>query len=137
MSMMVTPDVQQQMNRSVQSFLGQVTELARRAAIDALQSTLGDRGARTQVTTSAAPVGRLPGRRGGKRTSADLEALAQRFVTFVRGNPGLRIEQINRTLGTETKDLALPIRKLIASKVIRVRGHQRSTIYFAADSRRA
>jgi hypothetical protein len=78
----------------------------------------------------AAPVGRPRGGRGAKRTAADLEALSEKFATFVKANPGLRIEQINKELGTSTKDLALPIRKLIAEKMVSAKGRKRSTMYF-------
>jgi hypothetical protein len=60
-----------------------------------------------------------------------MEELSERFVAFVRQHPGLRIEQINKQLGTLTKDLALPIRKLVATGMISVRGEKRSTTYFA------
>ena len=75
-------------------------------------------------------VGRPRGGRGAKRTSADLEALSDRFASFVKANPGLRIEQINKQLGTTTKDLALPIRKLISEGVVNAKGQKRSTTYF-------
>jgi predicted transcriptional regulator len=57
--------------------------------------------------------------------------LSKRFVQFVQENPGLRIEQINKQLGTSTSALALPIRKLLASGDISVKGQKRSTAYFA------
>jgi hypothetical protein len=74
--------------------------------------------------------GRPRGGRGAKRTAADLEALSEKFAAFVKANPGLRIEQINKELGTMTKDLALPIRKLLANKEISAKGQKRSTTYF-------
>ena len=46
-------------------------------------------------------------------------------------HPGLRIEQINKEIGTSTKDLALPIRKLVAEKRVKVKGKKRSTTYYA------
>jgi hypothetical protein len=131
-------DFQNEMNRTVQGFVAQITELARRAAIDTLESAFGERAARgvAAATTVAAAsagtgrVGRPRGGRGAKRTAADLEALSERVATFVKANPGLRIEQINKELGTTTKDLALPIRKLIADGVINAKGQKRSTTYF-------
>ncbi|MBC7975481.1 MAG: DNA-binding protein, partial [Myxococcales bacterium] len=75
-------------------------------------------------------VGRPRGGRGAKRTAADLDALSDRFASFVKANPGLRIEQINKQLGTTTKDLALPIRKLIGEGQISAKGQKRSTTYF-------
>ena len=75
-------------------------------------------------------VARIAAIGGVKRTSEDIEAMAENFSTFVRENPGLRIEQINKQLGTTTKDLALPIRKLLAEGVITAKGQKRSTTYF-------
>jgi hypothetical protein len=123
------------MNQTVQSFVEEVAALARRAAIAAIASTLGDRGGRAPRGASWGPGGGPRRARNAKRTPAVLDELAERFVTFVRGNPGLRIEQINSRIGTQTKDLALPIRKLIADGVIRVEGHKRSTTYVVAGHR--
>jgi len=138
-------DFQNEMNRTVQGFVAQITELARRAAIDTLESAFGARssgggggrnggGAASAAVALAAAglgrVGRPRGGRGAKRTAADLEALSQRFAAYVKSNPGLRIEQINKELGTSTKDLALPIRKLISEGQISAKGKKRSTTYF-------
>ena len=68
--------------------------------------------------------------RGAKRTSDELDKLPDDFLAFVTKNPGLRIEQINKQLGTTTKDLALPIRKLIAEGALKAKGKKRSTTYF-------
>ena len=130
-------DFQTEMNRTVQDFVAQISELARRAAIDTLDSAFGARGARRGAAAAAVAaltgngrVGRPRGGRGAKRTAADLDALSQQFASFVKSNPGLRIEQINKELGTTTKDLALPIRKLISTGQIGTKGKKRSTVYF-------
>jgi hypothetical protein len=117
-------DFQTEMNRVVADFVSQITELARRAAINTLETALGKGNGRSI---------RLGGGRGrgGKRTSADLDKLAEQFVSFVTKHPGLRIEQINKQLGTSTKDLALPIRKLVADGTVKTKGKKRSTTYFA------
>ena len=133
-------DFQTEMNRVVQGFVAQITELARRAAIDTLESAFGGRTGRAAPAAAAlvasfGRVGRPRGGRGAKRSSADLEALSQRFASFVKANPGLRIEQINKELGTTTKDLALPIRKLISEGVISAKGQKRSTTYFAGKKK--
>ncbi|HEY0993944.1 MAG TPA: hypothetical protein VGD80_43105 [Kofleriaceae bacterium] len=131
-------DFQNDMNHAVESFVAQITELARRAAMNTLESAFGGRagragGARAALAsalTAAARVGRPRGGRGAKRTAEDIEALSSKFASFVKANPGLRIEQINKELGTTTKDLALPIRKLIAERMISAKGNKRSTAYF-------
>jgi hypothetical protein len=131
-------DFQNEMNHAVQSFVTQITELARRAAITTLESAFNGRAGRTGAAPAAVALAtagmarpeRSRGGRGAKRTPADLEALSQNFAAFVKANPGLRIEQINKELGTTTKDLALPIRKLIADGTISAKGQKRSTTYF-------
>jgi hypothetical protein len=135
-------DFQTEMNRTVQGFVAQITELARRAAINTLESAFGERaaggggggggggGAAAAILDGAARVGRPRGGRGAKRTAADLEALSEQVASFISANPGLRIEQINKELGTTTKDLALPIRKLISEGAINAKGQKRSTTYF-------
>jgi hypothetical protein len=121
-------DFQTEMNRVVQGFVAQITDLARRAAIDTLESALkGGRG-KPGITFSGRGRGK-----GIKRSSDELEGLSDKFVDFVKENPGLRIEQINKQLGTSTKDLALPIRKLIAEGALKVKGQKRSTTYFAGS----
>ena len=124
-------DFQTEMNRVVAGFVAQITELARRAAIDTLESALGKRGGNGAVGR----VGRA-GSRGGKRTASELDKLGDRFHDFVSKHPGLRIEQINKQLGTSTKDLALPIRKMIADGTLKTKGEKRSTAYFAGEKKK-
>jgi hypothetical protein len=124
-------DFQTEMNRVVGDFVAQITELAKRAAINTLESALG--GGKGGLSLS---VGR--GRRkGAKRTSADLDQLGDDFHAYVLKNPGLRIEQINKQLGTTTKDLALPIRKMIAEGSLKTKGEKRSTQYFASEKKKS
>jgi hypothetical protein len=125
-------DFQTEMNHTVQGFVSQITELARRAALSTLESAFGGRSGRAVAGPVAAvpQLGRPRGGRSAKRSPEDLEALSTKFASFVKTNPGLRIEQINKELGTTTKDLALPIRKLISEGRIAAKGKKRSTTYF-------
>lgn len=129
-------DFQNEMNRTVQGFVAQISELARRAALETLESAFSERPGRPAArggAVAAAPaapsVGRPRGGKGTKRTQADIDALAERLVSFVKSKPGLRIEQINKELGTTTKDLALPIRKLVGEGYLSSKGQKRSTTY--------
>ena len=123
--------LQSDIQRLVDSFVAQVTELARRAAMNSLETAFGGRGGR-------ATAGSLPraGRgRGAKRTGAELEHLQEEFLAFVTKNPGMRIEQINKQLNTSTKDLQLPIRKLLADGYLKAKGKKRSTTYFPGKAK--
>src|SRR5579862_8305653 len=120
-------DFQSEMNRVVAGFVQQITELARRAAIDTLESALGKHGGASVRVRGGVRA------KGAKRSSNELDKLADSFHGFVVKHPGLRIEQINKQLGTSTKDLALPIRKLISDGAIKTKGEKRSTQYFAGE----
>lgn len=121
--------MQNEMNRVVAQFVAEVTEIAKRAARDQLDAAFGGRGGNGR-SGSTNGMGRGRGR-GVKRTQEDLDQLADKFYEFVKANPGLRIEQINAKLGTTTKDLQLPIRKMIADGEIKAKGKKRSTTYTA------
>ena len=112
------------MHTLIEGFVGQLGELWRRAIADALGGVHGSGNGKSTVR----PGGLA---KGEKRTPESLEKLAEQFVAFVGKHPGLRIEQINKQLGTTTKDLALPIRKLVADRRLKVKGQKRSTTYFA------
>ena len=69
--------------------------------------------------------------KGAKRDPRLLQALTDKLGDYIKKNPGLRIEQIGKALGTPTKDLALPVKKLVAAKKISTKGQKRATTYFA------
>lgn len=123
-------DFETELKGLVQDFVSRIGELARRAAIDTLQQALGGgrsapaavRGGDNGKTTSR--------RRGGRRSSDELNALQDAFLKHVKATPGLRIEEINKALGTTTKDLALRIRKLVADGALKTKGERRGTQYF-------
>ena len=50
-------DFQNEMNRVVQGFVAQITELARRAAIDTLESAFGGRSSGRSAPVAAAQIG--------------------------------------------------------------------------------
>jgi hypothetical protein len=124
------------MDAAVWKFVTEITQVAHRAAVDTLEASFG-RPPPTEARDRS--VGRPRGRRAqrGKRTAAVLKGIAAQFASFVADNPGLRIEQINKKLGTSTAELALPIRMLTAEGAIRMVGKKRSTTYFAANSGKA
>jgi hypothetical protein len=132
------PNYQSEVQKLVDGFVIQLAELWRRQAIDSLTGMEG--GVRGRGRAAAGPamnlgLGRARGR-GAKRTADELDQLADSFLEYVTKNPGLRIEQINKELGTTTKDLQLPIRKLLADGAIKAKGKKRSTAYFPGEGKK-
>ncbi|MCA9680222.1 MAG: hypothetical protein KC464_34655 [Myxococcales bacterium] len=114
------------MDRVIAEFIATITTLAREAAMQSLSQALGDAGANTLRRKGPAAA-----RKGAKRPASEIDETKQRVATFIAQNPGLRIEQINAQLGTTTKELALPLRKLIAERKVTTKGAKRATVYFA------
>lgn len=121
------PDLTKEITQCLNAFVFDISQLAKHSAASAVERAL----TRELAGPQRRPPGRLRGTERPKRSQADLDELASRFLAYVRLAPGLRIEQINRQLGTQTKDMALPIRKLIASGHVTTKGAKRSTTYFA------
>lgn len=118
---------QDELEALVAEFVERLRGLIRQQALEAVHESLSS-GVRISTRTKKPTSG------NGKRTKRDpgaLDALQATVEAFIAKHPGLRIEQINKQLGTTTKELALPMRKLIAEKAIRTEGNKRSTTYFA------
>ena len=69
---------------------------------------------------------------GAKRPPAELARLVDRLGDYIKANPGKRMEVIAKALDLPTRELNLPVKKLIAAKRVRSQGEKRATEYFAA-----
>jgi hypothetical protein len=118
----------------LEDFSNQIRAEVQRQAMAALNGGFDHAPSRTASTGKQAARAVHSDSKGAKRDPALIEKLQSNLLAFVKTNPGLRIEQINKQLGTTTKELTLPIRKLIASKAMRTSGAKRSTTYHTASS---
>lgn len=124
----------------ISSFASELSELVKRAALEAVEGALVQRRGPGRPRGSVAHAGtpaprRIDGagarRKGQKRDPRVLAALTERLHSYVKGNSGQRIEQIAQGLRTSTRELALPAKKLIGEKKIRTTGTRRATRYFS------
>lgn len=130
-------DVDNELKSCVASFVEELTSLIRRQALEAVEEVLNDgaglKGRRAIVRSG--PAGRdliVPTRHPGeKRTSEELRQTIDKVYGYIKSNSGQGIEQIARALNTTTKDLTLPIHKLVAGKKVGSKGEKRATRYFA------
>lgn len=67
--------------------------------------------------------------RGEKRPPALLAELTEELARYIQDNPGLGIEVIARGMECSSRELNLPIKKLLATKRIRAVGQKRATKY--------
>jgi len=117
----------------IQEFIGHVSKLAddlRAAVIAEAQEAF------TQVAGGSASKGRPgpkpkapPKKKGGKRTSEEIEAQGETILAYLKKNPSQGAEQLGAALGMSTGEMALPIAKLIAEKAVKFVGQKRGRKY--------
>lgn len=124
--------VDQQIRELIESFVRQLNALVRRAAIDAVARALDAKPEEpARPDTARAPRAPRAARpAGGKRTPAQIDATAKRILRYVAENPGQSVESMSKQLGVITRELALPIKKLVKSGELRTEGQRRATKYF-------
>lgn len=134
-------EIETRINALVTNFISEVSRLAQAAALETLKAALAGAttpavqlrlGKPAKAVAAAAPAG---GKRakGEKRPKAEIAQVQAKVLAHIRANPGQRIEQINKVLGTRTPDLALPLKKLIADGAVTTKGARRATTYFPGD----
>lgn len=148
--------MQDAINARVEVFAREISEIIQQSVTDAvaqaLQATGGSAPARTtrrkatrrkatrakaasrKKATAKKAAGKATGSRrkkGQKRTPEQLEAMTKSLLKEIKRKGGRRIEEIGTALSIPTKELALPIKKLIADKKIKTTGQRRATRYSA------
>jgi hypothetical protein len=132
--------IQDEVRARVDALASELEALVRETALQAVRAALGgahlarERGGPARRDQAAAAKGQRPTKRGAgeKRPAAELAKLTDKLAAYIKAHPGQRIEQINKAMGVETKELALPVKKLLAAKTIKSKGQKRATTYFPA-----
>ena len=130
-------DLDRAIRQRVEDFVQEMTELVRQAALESVSAALGTpaAGQRSRGATAKRPAAGFVAKSGGKRTARELEQQGTALVTMIRQTPGIRADQLAKAMGVMTRDLALPIKKLLADKAITKKGQKRATAYFVARSK--
>jgi hypothetical protein len=132
---MANTDVNQEIRVRIQSFVDELSELVKQATLESVQAALQGNGAQAagrrggRKAAALALAGRRP--KGSKRTAEELEALVATLLKHIQSNPGQRMEQLAASLDIPSKELTLPIKKLLQENRLRTKGQKRATAYFA------
>lgn len=145
-------NVETEIRSHVDTFVAQLSALVRKAALEAVADALREgqpsgtaaaprKAGRAKAAPAPAAEAKKAGRparaakparkKGEKRSKEELAAMTQRVLEHIRANSGQGVEQIAKDLGTTTKELTLPIRKLLVEKKITSKGEKRATKYFS------
>jgi hypothetical protein len=137
---MPTPTIDTAIRSQIDQFLVSISSLVRQAAVEAVREALGATDGNVSGSARRGP-GRprkvhagKPGRRA-KRSSADVQAVGAKVLSYIKGNPGSRLEEIGRGLKVDTAGLKLPVQGLLAAKSVRTEGQKRGTKYFAGSGK--
>ena len=136
---MPTTAINAALRARIESFTADLANIVRATALEAVSTALGapsvpaKRGPGRPVKSGTPSPIVAPKRRGkrAKRTTEDVAKMGEAVVAHVAKNPGVSVEQIKKALGVETKDLQLPIVRMVAAKKLKTTGQKRGTKYFA------
>jgi hypothetical protein len=114
----------------IDSFVAELGEVAKQIALDQLKTAFGS--VKLAPLPLSSPSSAGGGRSGrSRRGQREIEALRTKLLAVIGDNPGCRAEDINGALGTRTPQIAQPLRRLVADRLVRTEGARRGTKYFA------
>lgn len=125
-----------------ENFVRELEQAIRESALESVQSALlgglapapTKRGPKPAGTAAPRRARKTSGKRG-KRTPEQVEADGKNAVDFVRSNPGCPVGDIGTALGLSTKDLRLPLLRLVEAGTLRTEGQKRGTKYFTGGGK--
>jgi hypothetical protein len=120
----------QEIRSKIDSFLQDISQLVKLSALESVQQALGGS---SRAPRPRAPRGRpaKTGRRG-RTPSPEIAAMGEKLLAHIQANPGQRLEEIGRAMGTETSVLKRPIAKLVATRQLKTEGQRRGMRYHFA-----
>jgi hypothetical protein len=128
------------LEQKIETFVGELNALVRQAAVDAVKDALSRKGAkatapkRTGKKEPLAPKEMTTPEKVGRRSPEQLARTVTKVRKHVQAKPGQIVEQIGTALGMPTKDLVLPLMKLLKSGELRKTGIKRNTKYFPTET---
>lgn len=153
-------NLEKDIRAQVDRFVNELRDLIRREALDAVTDALsGKKGGeaapapkkatrapaakeepKAKPRAAARPAAKAPAaapsasskRKAGEKRSPQLLAqITEQVYNYIKSNSNQGVEQMAKALNTSTKELTLPIRKLLADKKIGSKGQKRATRYFS------
>lgn len=139
---MANQNVEAEIRACVDTLVADLTEIVKRSTVEAvLAAVSGSLEAPTpkrgpgRPRKSAAPKAPASGKRG-RRSSAAVTKTTEAALAFVTANPGCTVGDIGAGVGTSTKELRLPLQKLLADGQLRTTGQKRGTRYHAGGAKK-
>ena len=123
-------ELQRQLQANIENFAANVTVILTQAVREAVEAALTTPRSSKRAGSAGAPAAARARRRptNGRGSSLDVDTV----LAEVKRQGGRGVEKLAKKLGVKTKQLTLPLRKLIAAKKIKTKGRRRGMSYTAA-----
>jgi hypothetical protein len=138
-------DINNRIRDRIEEFVSELDQLVRQAAVESVSQALGEGRARPARRGGGGGAGapRAAARassggsrsKGAKRAPEEIEATVEAVRRHVQKSPGGGVEAMAKAIGKPTRELVLPIKKLMAAGEIRTTGEKRATKYFPGRGR--
>lgn len=126
-----------QIKQATEKFTQDITRMISEAAIASVTAALAPEGRSSipaeEIFGQPKPKPKTNGHAkpsGAKRDPAVIGKLTESLYAAVAKGPGRGVEQLARELKTTTRDLALPVQRLLSTKRVTTKGVRRGTRYF-------
>jgi hypothetical protein len=127
-------DPHREIQALVDNFVADLSDLAKRIAIEQLKVAFGAgaklAGTKLVPTSLARPASKPARASRARRDQREIEVLRGKLLAAITAQPGQRAEDISAGLGTRTVEIAQPLRRLVADRLVRTEGARRGTRYF-------
>ena len=144
---MTNSSLDAQIQERITAFTTELRGLIRAAALEAVGEALGagtpprrgpGRPPKTAAASGPKAASKPRKKKGGKRirrTAADLERLMTEIHTYLKLNPGQRLEEMAAGMGLHSQDMKRPITLLLEKNQLGKKGQRRGTTYTAKGRR--
>jgi hypothetical protein len=114
----------------LEAFVAELTELVKQSVLDAVSDAVGGKARSPEPARASEARDKNSDGRGQKRSAAELERLASSIAGFVAKHPGSSAIEIAGALDVTTKELVLPVKKLLSDGLLVRKGRKRGTKYY-------
>ena len=136
-------NIQQSIEQEVSAFVHNVSELVRRAAMEALEqaivipkvSTNGGKADQKRRQTSTRKSNRkIKKKQTVARSSAEIAELTEKLYEAIAAHPGETMTRLAPMIGCQPLELRVSIQKLLANGRVKKAGERHLTRYFPLDA---
>lgn len=133
-------DIQERIEQRIRAFADELFALIREAAHQAIDQALGatttpaSNARRSNAKPASSKTRRRGSPKGTRRTTDQMQRDLDALREHIRRQPGMTALEIGAALGMATREIARPIKKLVAAADVRRTGVKSNTRYYPTDS---